>query len=278
MIIDSHVHVASADRSRYPLDPRGVGSRWFEADDVGADDLLALIGQCGVGRAVVVQGIGAYAYDCSYAVDAVRDHSDRLCLVGAIDMSADEPEIALTALARAAGPSLRGIRLFGIGNPPPAWLTDGRGDAVWQTCRDLGIAAVPTLFPASLPSLARLMERYPDVPVVVEHIGFVDLAGGAPFLAAQPLFDLADQARLHVKVTTYSLEQAEEVGDPADLIDLLAELFGAGRLLWGSDFPQTARRTYPQMLQLAHHASRRLPPKDREMFLGGTAQALWWPA
>jgi L-fuconolactonase len=276
MVIDSHTHIASPDRQCYPLDATGVGSGWFKAEDVGVTDLVALTKSCGVNRVVIVQGIGAYGYDNTYAVDAVRDHPEQLCLVGAVDMVADDPAMKLAVLGKVAGKHLRGVRLFGVGATPPAWLTDGRADAVWRQARDLGITVVPTLLAGSLSSMTGLIDRYRDVPVVVEHIGFVDLAGGAPFPHAQPLFDLAQYPAVNVKVTTHSLVTAEAVGDPADLIDRLVEVFGADRLVWGSDHPQTVRRTYPQMLELAHHASRRLRPEHRDLFLGGTAARLWW--
>src|SRR4051794_35874290 len=86
--VDAHVHVASADRARYPLAPSGVGSPWFHANDVGTPDLLLALDRGGVERAVIVQAVGAYGYDCAYALDSVRAHPDRLALVGSVDLDA----------------------------------------------------------------------------------------------------------------------------------------------------------------------------------------------
>lgn len=277
MIVDTHTHIASPDRTRYPLKARALGSPWYRADNVGVPDLLALMDQCGVGRAVVVQGVGAYGYDCSYAIDAVRGHQERLRLVGAIDMDDEYPTGAFAALAEAAGEALCGIRLFGVLGHEPKWLDDGRADAVWELAARQGITIVPTLFPAALSQLASVAARHPHVPVALEHIGFVDLTGGTPFPKAGPLFNLVDHAAVHLKISSHTLEAAEAVGDPADLVDRLAAAFGPARLAWGSDHPQSQHRTYEEKLALARHSARRLAPADRDSYLGGTALKLWWP-
>lgn len=277
MIIDTHTHIASPDRSRYPLKARALGSQWYRADNVGVPDLLANMERSGVDRAVVVQGVGAYGFDCSYAVDAVRAYPERLRLVGAIDMDRDDPSAAFAALAQAAGEVLCGVRLFGVLGHEPAWLSDARADAVWALAARHKITIVPTLFPAALPQLASVVARHPHVPVALEHIGFVDLFGGTPFPKAAPLFDLVGHAAIHLKISSHTLEGADAVGDPADLVDRLAAAFGPDRLAWGSDHPQSQHRDYAQKLELARHSARRLTPADRDRYLGGTALKLWWP-
>ncbi len=277
MIVDSHVHVASPDHERYPLRPSGAGSEWFKADDVAVLDLLDLMNRHGIDRTVVVQAIGAYGHDCSYAIEAVRDCPERLCLVGSVDMHGEDPSAALSVLTRQAGDILRGIRLFGVPDPEPEWLRDGRADGVWKLAGQLGITVVPTLFPAALPEMASVVERYPQVPTVLEHIGFVDLSGGSPFPKAAPLFNLAGLPTVRLKVTTHSLEHAEAVGDPADLLHRLVVTFGADRLVWGSDYPQSVGRTYEQKIALARHSARRLEAADRDRYLGANSMALWWP-
>jgi L-fuconolactonase len=277
VIVDTHTHIASPDRARYPLKARALGSQWYRADNVGVSDLLADMDRHGVDRAVVVQGVGAYGYDCAYAIDAVRACPERLRLVGAIDMDSDDPSAAFMALRQAAGNVLCGVRLFGVLGHEPAWLGDRRADAVWELAARHKITIVPTLFPAALPLLASVVARHPHVPVALEHIGFVDLSGGTPFPQAAPLLDLVGQGAVHLKISSHTLEGAEAVGDPADVVDWLAAAFGADRLAWGSDHPQSQHRNYAQKLELARHSARRLARADQDRYLGGTALKLWWP-
>jgi predicted TIM-barrel fold metal-dependent hydrolase len=286
MVADSHTHVASPDTDRYPLAPSGLGRTWWTGGDHRAPALVAAMDRAGVDRAVVVQAVGPYGYDCRYAVDATAAFPDRLALVGAVDMAGADPAGALALLAAAA--PLRGVRLFGVGGAgggaggggagPPTWLADGRAAAVWAMADDLGCSLVATLFARDLPGLRPLVEARPGVPVAVDHAGFPDLAGGPPYAGLDPLLDLADLDAVNVKVSSHLLLDAQAGGgDPADLVDRLAEVFGAGRLAWGSDYPQTAGLTYPQMLDLARYAARRLTPAEARAILGETATRLWWP-
>jgi predicted TIM-barrel fold metal-dependent hydrolase len=277
MIVDTHVHIASPDRERYPLRPGGVGSAWFHAADADAEHLLALMDRHGVDRTVVVQAVGAYGYDCAYAIDAVRAHPDRLVLVGSVDMDGDDPAAALAGLAAGAGDLLRGVRVFGVLGHEPVWLRDRRADEVWELAGRLGITVVPTIFPDMIEHLGAVVARHPGTVTALDHCAFVDLAPGHPFPAAGPLLALAGLPGLHLKVSSHLLGHARAHGDPAALVDRLAETFGAHRLAWGSDHPQTQDLTYDRMLDLARHSARHLGEDGRSDYLGGTALRVWWP-
>lgn len=256
-MIDAHTHVASADTARYPLAPTGVGSDWWRS---GADveTLLARMDDAGVERAVVVQAVGAYGYDCSYAGDAAATAPERLALVGAVDLEAEEPPLVGVA-----------VRAFGVGggltSPVPAWLTDGRADALWARCAATRRGVVATLLGHHLPSLVPVLERWPQVPVALDHCGF------APPQALEPL---VPYDHLHLKVSTHVLHGHD---DPPALVRRLADAFGATRLCWGSDFPQT-HGAYAAMVALAEASASALDAEERAAYLHGTALRLWFAA
>jgi predicted TIM-barrel fold metal-dependent hydrolase len=52
-------------------------------------------------------------------------------------------------------------------------------------------------------------------------------------------------------------------------------VFGAERLLWGSDYPQTHDRTYAELAELGRHACSRLAAVDQHRFLAANALRLW---
>src|ERR1700675_4934003 len=96
MRIDTQAHVVSADQTTYPLDPPTVDpmgtamSRWFDAPELSADDLLRRMDDTGIERAVLVQAFSAYQYDNRYTVDAALAHPQRLASSCIIDLE-DEP-------------------------------------------------------------------------------------------------------------------------------------------------------------------------------------------
>src|SRR3954447_7633695 len=109
----------SADTDRYP--PRPDVGHWFHgAGDVAS--LLAAMDGAGVDQAVLVQFVGGYGYDCSYAADAVAVGDGRLRLCVAVDMYGADPAGDLCALAASASPQV--VRVFGVGADDPIWLTD----------------------------------------------------------------------------------------------------------------------------------------------------------
>jgi L-fuconolactonase len=263
-VIDTHVHVACGDTDRYPRSPRGVGSDWWRSGH-DASALVAALDAAGVARAVVVQAVGPYGYDNRCAIDAVAARPDRLSLVVAVDPDSPDPAADLAHLAENA--PLAGVRLFGVGGGEPAWLTDGRGGAVWDAAGALGITVVPVVFPRHLAAVRALAQPRPAVVVALDHAGFPD----HPLDAAAPVLGLADLPAVHLKVSSHLLLEA---ADPAVELDRLVAAFGADRLCWGSDYPQTSP-DYGVLLACGRDAAAGLSAADRDAFLAGTAARLF---
>jgi len=135
---------------------------------------------------------------------------------------------------------------------------------------------VVCMLPPNFPRLRRVLEHFPEQAVVLDHCGFADVSGGPPFVNAGELLACAAYPNLHLKVTSGVLESAEHGGhDPRDLVDRLAAEFGAERMVWGTDYPQTRDRPYADLVALGRHACERLTPADADRVLGGTAVRLW---
>ncbi len=264
MIVDTHVHVVADDFERFPLNPAGVGTQWFRQSPVTVEEFAEQSAAAGVERAVLVQAFGAYTYDNAYAAAAAAEHPGRFVSVGIPDVADAAAPDAVRALAQT--PGFAGIRLFAIGDS--VRLDDERSFALCALAGELGLAVTVALLVPELPQLRTLLERFPGQPVLLDHGGFPDLGGGPPFAAARPLFDLADCPNLHLKVTTHAL-------DTPGVLPRLVEVFGAERVLWGSDFPQVQDRPYPALVALGRSAADALTPEQRDAFLGGNALRLF---
>jgi predicted TIM-barrel fold metal-dependent hydrolase len=275
MIVDTHVHVVACDDVRYPPQPTGVGSQWFREVPMTVEQFADTASAAGVERAVLVQAYGAYGFDNTYVVDAASRYPGRFVSVGIVD--AEDPGAPGTLRELAAVPSFAGVRLFTITDPPPIWLDDPRTFPLWEVASELDLRVVVTLLAPDLPHLRRVLAQFPDQPVVLDHCGFPDVAGGAPFASAAELFALASFDNLHLKVTSHLLETVASVpgGDARDLVDRLTETFGPRRLVWGSDYPQTHDRPYAALVELGLHACSRLSADDRALVMGGNALRLW---
>lgn len=272
MIVDAHVHVASHDTDRYPLRPlRAGGSEWWR-HPVSAQDLLTVMDTQRVDRAVLVHALGAYSYDCTYTVHAARADPDRLCAVVAVDMAGPDPAGALEMLV---DPVVRGVRLLAIGPDHTRWYEDARSHRVWRVAGEAGLSVIVVGHEAQLDAFRPAMASDPRTVTVIDHCGLPKLEGGV-VLASSPLLGLADLPNVWVKVSTPTLLAAARQGSPARLVEQLVERFGPTRVVWGSDFPQTAELDYAGKLALAAEATAGLSADDREAVLAGNAVSLWW--
>lgn len=271
-VVDTHTHVACGDR--FPFHPTGAASDWWRSGG-SVDDLLADLDANGVDRVVIVQAVGAYAYDCACAADSVARHADRASLVVAVDMTGADPAADLLALLDAppSGARISGVRLFGVGGSAADWITDGRGAAVWEIAAARGVVVVPTVFADRFDELGAIAAEH-SAAVAIDHCGFLDMADAT---GLDQLLRLADLATVNLKITSYVLEAAErDDGDPAILLGRLVDAFGADRLCWGSDHPQDLRHDYAGKLALARRAARGLDDSQRDGLFSRTAERLFF--
>jgi L-fuconolactonase len=271
-LVDTHVHVASVDGERYPHRPTGLGRHWWNEPGRDAEGLVSVMDDHGVSRAVAAQAIGAYGYDNSYLLDAVAGCPDRLAAVPAVDVddrAVDDGELAASIAGLATSTGVVGVRLFGVA-PSSSWPHDeARARVAFRAAARAGLVIVLTVWPDQLQALTELIRESSDSAVVLEHCGFPDLSGGrvpeeAPLLALQ-----ADQ-NVRLKVTSHLVREAAMEGDAADLVAQLAGTFGAERLLWGSDYPQTDG-DYDALLRDAAAAAQGLEGDARPGFFAGHA-------
>jgi predicted TIM-barrel fold metal-dependent hydrolase len=272
-VIDAHLHVVSADTDRFPQQPGGFGRDWWTGRDVGVEQIRRDLDATGVDRGVIVQAVGPYRNDNTYARAAVAGDPARFSLVAAIDAGGDDPGAELAAVV-GAGP-VAAVRVFAAAGDA-TWLDDERGRAIWEVAAGTGTPLVAALFPDHLDALAALVETQPGLVVALDHLAFPDLTGGPPYAGAAPFLALAELAAVHLKVTTISLVAAQAAGGTRALVEQLVERFGADRAAWGSDHPQSFELPYPEMVALAQDACAGLDPQARDEVLGGTAARLWF--
>jgi L-fuconolactonase len=273
-IVDTHTHVVSPDRSRFPLQSPDFPAEWVRESPVAVDGLLAVLDSGGVRGAVLVQAAGAYGFDNSYVAEARSADPARLVNAAVIDMTSPERESDLRFWCSERG--ILGLRLFNIPRADPDWMGDPSVRDVLRLAGDLGVRLSVCVLEPDLPRIAGLLAAAPDQPIAIDHCGLVELGQGLNSPSAQALLGLATYENVRLKVTTTMLTMAEQAGvAAADVVEWLSESFGVGRLMWGSDYPQHHSEPYPEIVQYGRRACARLSPVEQARFLGGTALELW---
>ena len=186
-IIDIHPHAISPDTARYPRAPLGGHqSDWSRERPVTFEQLLAAMDVAGVHKAAIVQASTCYGHDNSYVADAVAAHPDRFTGVFSVDVLAGD---AIERIKHWIGRKLTGLRLFTAGSTMPnqsTWLDDPASFPAWEFASSAKLPVCVQMRPPGIPLLERLLERFPQATVIVDHLGRPALEDGPPYAAAAP--------------------------------------------------------------------------------------------
>jgi len=274
--VDIHPHVISDDEMRYPPAPLfGKRSDWSQERPSTVETLIAQMDAAGVDKAVVVHSSTTYGFDNSYVVDACGRYPDRLLAVGSVDVLApDAPQVIRKWVEKRLG----GLRVFTGGSTKEfdaSELDDARAYPAWELLAELGLTMCIQTGPTGLGAVAALAERFPNVPIILDHLGRPDVTGGPPYAEAQSLFDLALIENIYLKLTPRIMaDSVRGAATPESLFPKLVHIFGAQRLAWGSNYP-TSEGTLSEIKATAEERLLSLSVEDRDWVFAKTAQSLY---
>ncbi len=270
--IDAHVHLWTDDRETYPRKP---GAQNFPPQRFTAEDFLAHAGPNGVTRAVLVQ-MSFYGFDNSYMLDSRRAHPGVFSAIGIVDSNAPHPDQAMRDLAR------QGVRGFRIvpGNAPQTWLDTAGMQAMWRCGAEQRLAMCGLVNPDALPSIDRMCARFPDTPVVIDHLARIGAGGDVRETDVRLLTSLAKHRKVYVKVSAfYALGRKQ--APYTDLVPMIRRVFdayGPRRLMWASDCPFQVQdgHTYADSIALVRERLDFVSNEDREWLLSKTAESVFF--
>jgi predicted TIM-barrel fold metal-dependent hydrolase len=275
-IIDIHPHIISPDLKRYPRSPLGgKQSDWSATRPVSLEQLIAAMDATGVQKAAIVQASTCYGHDNSYVADTVEAHPKRFTGVFSTDVLAPD---ATARMRHWMERGLTGLRLFTFGSTmseQASWLDDPKSYPAWSFAADRGLSICMQMSAAGIPQLAKMIERFPKVNIVLDHMARPALDDGPPYAAAASLFSLARYPTVYLKLTKRNFEQATSgKATPETFFPKLVSEFGAERLSWGSNYP-SSEGSMPEILALAQKTLAVLPQNDRDWIFAKTAHVLY---
>lgn len=275
-VIDIHPHIIADDTKRYPLAPLGGHqSDWSRTRPVTTEQMIAAMDKAGVAKAAIVQASTCYGHDNSYVADAVAAHPDRFTGVFSVDVLApDAPE----RMRHWVGKKLTGMRLFTIGSTmteQASWLDDPKTYPAWDCAGELGLSICLQMSAKAFPQMIKMLERFPKVRVILDHMGRPALEDGPPYAAAESLFALAKYPTVYLKVTERNFTGSRKgKATPESFFAKVVSAFGASRLAWGSNYP-SSEGSLPELLALAKSSLESLPQADQDWIFAKTAQSLY---
>lgn len=275
--IDAHVHVWTPDTDRYPL------ADGFRRDDMKPpsftpEELFEHAKPCGVARIVLIQ-MSFYGFDNSYMLDTMRRFPGTFSGVAVIDDSAADPPIEMRRLAKQG---VRGFRIYPGKRPVDRWLAAEGLQAMWRCGAEENLAMCHLVNPDALPIIDQNCEKFPDTPVVIDHMARIGADGTVRTADVAALCRLARHRQTYVKISAFYALGAKTPPylDLVPLIRRLIDAFGVERLMWATDCPYQVQpgHTYSGSIELVRDRLGGLGEDDRRWLLRKTAERVFFAA
>lgn len=175
----------------------------------------------------------------------------------------------------AVHPALVGIRQSVISRDDD-WLDGTLVQEAFGRLARRGLVAEMLIAPGQLAAVTRLACRWPDLRVVIDHLGNPPREPWARILWSADLSAAAACDNVSVKLSGLPFDEAgQRVADPSVIDEALAA-FGSARLLVGSDWPvSTLEAPYSSVMAAYRDELGALSADERADVFGGAARRVY---
>ncbi|HKW92803.1 MAG TPA: amidohydrolase family protein [Methylomirabilota bacterium] len=269
LIVDAQVHIWANHK------PTNASHRQVET--YSKDDLLQEMDEAGV-RAAVIHPPASWDPDSNeLAVEAARQHPDRLAILGNFPLDKLESRGLVDGWKRR--PGMLGLRFALLQPHQRTWPTDGTIDWLWPAAERAGLP-VALLAHTFLPKVGEVAARHPGLKLIVDHLGRPSgTKDDAAWASLPEMLALARHANVAIKATgapSYSSEPYP-YRNIHDHLRRIYDAFGPARMFWGTDITRMPC-PWRQCVTLFTEELPWLSGKDRELVMGrAVCDWLGWP-
>lgn len=270
-LIDSHLHVW--ERERHPQPWIGPAMSAIDRDFPPATAVRQLA-DAGVDGCVVVQCVNELAETVDLLAETEHLAAVR-GVVGWVDLAADVPAQVSALRAGPGGGRLVGIRHVTFADPDPGWLQRADVGRGLTALGEAGLTFDVLVAHHQLAAAADVVRRHPGTSFVLDHLGKVPMTSTELVTWARGLTAVAQCPNVTLKVSGVVTEDrwdAWSVERLRPVVDHALALFGADRLMFGSDWPVVELAGgYQRWLEAYRELTEHLTPAEREAVDGGNA-------
>lgn len=267
-VIDSHVHVWKKD----PKYPWAKETTRPPANDATAEMLLDLMKANGVDNTVIIQVIH-YRWDNSYLAGVLKRYPTKFRGVCRVNPESPAAPDDLSRLVETQG--FHGVRISPAGNAAGDWISGPLMPPLWKRCESLKVPMTVLAPVTRMPEVSRLIEKYPALTVVIDHMADSPLDKPERL---QMLIALKRYPKVFVKVShTWSLsKQPYPYLDSQAQVKRLYDAFGPQRLMAGTDWPLVEGYCgYAKAVDLVRNQMKFLNEEDKRWMMSRTIERVW---
>jgi L-fuconolactonase len=233
MRIDAHQHFwRIADRNgAWPPPELAAIHRDFKPYD-----LAPILERHGIVRTVLVQSM-PNEHDTRFMLDLAKRHAFIGGVVGWVDMKRTDAPERIAALATDS--RLKGLRPMLQDLDDDCWIDDPALAPAVQAMHAHHLSFDALVLPRHLPALIAFAERFPDLPIVIDHGAKPGIAQGTMEPWRHDIARLAAMPQVHCKLSGLVTEAGAgwDVARLQPYVDHILDVFGPRRVIWGSDWP-----------------------------------------
>ncbi|SFB17171.1 L-fuconolactonase [Collimonas sp. OK607] len=238
------------------------------------DQLEPLLRQHGINGSVLVQSLPTMS-DTLFLLSLAERHSFVRAVVGWADLKTANAEQQIQLLA--SHPKMRGLRPM-LQDLADDWIDDPLLAPAIAAMQRHRLSMDALVLPRHLPALLRFAERYPDLPIIIDHAAKPQIASAAlePWRAS--ITRLAALPQVYCKLSGLVTEAAADwqVAQLQPYVAHVLEVFGAQRVIWGSDWPVVRLAgDYGRWLAATDTLLGDLDPLQRQQVMGLNAQSFY---
>lgn len=270
--IDAHQHVWSLARGDYGwLTPALAPIH----RDFGPADLAPLLALHGIDRTILVQAAPTEA-ETRFLLGIAAGTPFVAGVVGWTDFEA--PDISERIAALSGNPLLVGLRPMVHDIEDDGWLARPALARAFEAMVGHDLVFDALLKPRHIRAALSLLERHPDLPVVIDHAAKPDLVSGDLAAWRDGIAALAAHRQCFCKLSGLVTEAAGNwtIETLRPVTEHLLASFGPVRLIFGSDWPVvTLRADYSCWFETATALLTDCSESERKAIFGGNAARLY---
>jgi L-fuconolactonase len=273
MKIDTHHHFWNLTEVEYPWLKPETGLIYGLFDPAKLEPLVTA---AGIDRTVIVQSADSYEDTASMLVTS--DYHPWISgVVGWVDLlKPDETHKRLEMYKK--HPKFRGIRHLIHGESDGEWVIQ---DVVIESLKILASHGMTfdfvAVFPNHLKLLPTLVERVPNLKMVIDHLAKPPV-GHSTSLWFEQMRAAAQSTNIYAKMSGLFDNAAWTIADIKPYTDFVIEHFGASRVMFGSDWPVSINNgvsSYASVVENSKKLIAHLPQGDQDAIFGGTAMQFY---
>lgn len=233
--IDTHMHFWTLAMERsYAL--------WMSPEqpalyrDYGPADAKPLMAKHNVEGCVLVAA-GSTVEELGYLLGLADGQDFIRGVVGWVDMLGPDVDVQLEQWSRS--PKLKGIRPYLQDLSDDDWILRPELNPTIHQMLDLGLRFDALIKPRHIVNTVRFVERYPTLPVIVDHMAKPQINKGEHAAWARDMEQFRNLTHVHCKLSGIVTEDGPEwtYERLRPYLETIVDIFGPDRLVFGSDWP-----------------------------------------